>query len=102
MDRNRREMGRVDGIVLEVSAHQPPRMVAIEIGPSVVGHRIHPAVGRIVALIEDLCGIGNSRPTRIAAAEIDDVREAIHVGLTVTERGAYNLENALRALWRHR
>jgi hypothetical protein len=101
-DRNRREMGRVDGIVLEVSPHEPPRVIAIEIGPSVLGHRIHPALGRIIATVEDVSGVGSGRPTRINVAEISRVGETIRVGLTVSERGAYNVENAVRAFWRHR
>lgn len=98
IDRNRREMGRVDGIVLDVEEGRAPRVAAIEIGPSVLACRIAPPLGRIVAAIEDWCGVAAGRPTRIAVAEILDVAEKITVAPTATERGALNVERAMRRM----
>jgi sporulation protein YlmC with PRC-barrel domain len=46
VDRNGRPMGRVDGIVLDLRADAPPRVVSIAIGPAVLGERLHRAIGR--------------------------------------------------------
>jgi sporulation protein YlmC with PRC-barrel domain len=51
VDRNGREMGRVDGIVLEQEAGQPPRLAAILIGPAALGSRLHPALGRLATAV---------------------------------------------------
>ena len=45
VDRNGREMGRVDGILLDTRG-RPLRLSAIVIGPAALGDRLHPAVGR--------------------------------------------------------
>ena len=42
VDRNGREMGRVDSIVLDIRAGAPPRVAALEIGPRVLASRISP------------------------------------------------------------
>jgi hypothetical protein len=47
VDRNGREMGRADGILIEVRGDKPPLVRAIEIGPAVLASRLHPALGRI-------------------------------------------------------
>ena len=47
VDRNGREMGRVDGILLDVEPDQPLRLAAIVIGPAALGDRLHPRLGSI-------------------------------------------------------
>jgi hypothetical protein len=46
LDRHREKMGRVDGIVLELSDGSPPRVTAIEVGGAVLARRLHPTLGR--------------------------------------------------------
>jgi hypothetical protein len=45
-DRNGRNIGRVDGLVLDLRDGGPPRLVALESGPVTLMRRIHPAIGR--------------------------------------------------------
>ena len=39
-DRNGREMGRVDSVILDVRDGAPPRVAAIEIGPAALAYRV--------------------------------------------------------------
>ncbi|HKN83058.1 MAG TPA: hypothetical protein VJW17_06470 [Pyrinomonadaceae bacterium] len=48
-DRNKRRMGRVDGIMLEVEPNRPPRVAYIEVGVKTLMDRISKRLGRAVA-----------------------------------------------------
>ena len=73
VDRNGREMGRVDGILLDGQPDQPIRLAAIVIGPAALGDRLHPALGRFVRRVEKWFGVDQNRPTQIDFADIDDI-----------------------------
>ena len=96
VDRNGREMGRVDGVLLEQEAGQPPRLSAILIGPAALGYRLHPGVGRLVANLERRLGVDQGRPVRIDLADVDDIDRKIHVQLTIGETAAGAIERWLR------
>ena len=46
VDKNGRNIGRADGIVIEIRQRHPPRVVAIESGPTTLARRIHPRLAR--------------------------------------------------------
>jgi hypothetical protein len=96
VDRNGHEMGRVDGIVLEQRAGQPPRLGAILIGPAALGYRIHPRLGRVVKAIEERFGVSRGRPVQIPfdKVEIDDRK--LKALLTIEETAADVVEQWLR------
>jgi sporulation protein YlmC with PRC-barrel domain len=96
VDRNGREMGRVDGIVLDVRENAPPRLAEVLIGASVLGYRVNPALGRWVHALEYGLGIGEERPIRIGFSHVDAITEKVKVDLAVGETGANTLENRLR------
>jgi hypothetical protein len=95
-DRNGRDMGRADSIVLELRESAPPRVVGIEIGPAVLAHRVHPSLGRWIAGLEYALGISEGRPLRIAFSEIIDITDHIKVDRAVGETPAAAVEQALR------
>jgi sporulation protein YlmC with PRC-barrel domain len=97
LDRNGREMGRVDGIVLELRDGTAPRVAALEIGPSVLGTRLHPVIGRFVAGIEQAFGVAVGRPVRIAFSDVTEIATDIKVDLSIGETAAGNVEQRLRA-----
>ena len=99
VDRNGREMGRVDGVILEVREGKPPLVRAIEIGPEVLASRLHPAIGRLVATIEDILGIADRRPIRIPITQVA-VREHVVADIAAGETGAANVENRVRHFFR--
>jgi len=96
VDRNGREMGRVDGIVLDVREDAPPRLADVLIGASVLGARVNPVLGRWVHGLEHGLGIGDQRPIRIAFSHVDTVGEKVTVDLTVGETDVETLEGRIR------
>jgi hypothetical protein len=100
VDRNGREMGRVDRVVLERSAGSPPRVVAIEIGPSALGARLGRSVGRWVTGLLHALGVAGGQPLRVSVAQILDISDAVKVDLAFGETPAAALEIKLRALVR--
>ena len=46
VDKNGRNIGRVDGILLALRRGKPPRFVAMEVGAATLVHRIHPRLAR--------------------------------------------------------
>jgi hypothetical protein len=69
LDRNGREIGRVDRVLLDMRA-APPRVTAFEVGPAVLASRLSPLFGRWVAGLERALGIDGGRPLRISVAEV--------------------------------
>jgi hypothetical protein len=96
VDRHGREMGRVDALILHVADGQPPRVSAIELGPAVLGHRVHPVLGRWVAGLEHAVGIDEGRPLRIAYRDVLDVTDHVKVDRAFGETSAATLERWLR------
>jgi sporulation protein YlmC with PRC-barrel domain len=97
VDRNGRDMGRVDGILLDQRNGQPPRLAAILIGPAALGYRLHPRVGRFVSAVEARLGLADGRPARIEAAEIADVGRRVKLRLTIGDTAVDAIEQRLRA-----
>ena len=96
VDRNGREMGRVDAVVLDIPDDAPPRVVAFEIGPEVLAHRLHPALGRWVAALQHGFGVIKEGPLRIAVGQVLDRHDHIKVDLAVGSTVAGLIEHRLR------
>ena len=97
IDRNGREMGRVDGILIEQKPNEPAQLTAILIGPAALGDRLHPAVGRAVRRIEKSFGLDEDRPARVAFADIDEIETKIRLRLTISETAVAAVEQYLRS-----
>lgn len=101
VDRNGREMGRADSVVLQLHDGSAPTVAAIEIGPAVLAHRLRPGLGPIVRAVEEACGVADGRPVRIPVADILDVDTELTVDRAIGDTGAANVERAVRRLvWR--
>src|SRR3954451_8124258 len=96
VDRNGREMGRVDSIVLEARDGAPPRIAAIEVGAAVLAQRIHPALGRWMAALEHGLGVDEGRPVRIPYSAILDIHDHVRVDLAFGQTAAATVEQRLR------
>jgi hypothetical protein len=95
VDRNGREMGRIDAILLEYG-DGPPRITTLLIGPAALGSRLHPAVGRLVSALERRLGIDHDRPARISVGDVDDIDRKIRLRLTIGETAVDAFEQLLR------
>lgn len=96
IDRNGEPMGRVDGIVLELGAGLPPRVLSIAVGPTVLGERLHPTIGRWVKAIEEGLGISQGRPVEISMREVSLVGNDVRVGVAISDTAALIVEQRLR------
>ena len=101
VDRNGRNMGRVDGIVLEIREGAGPRVAAIEIGPDVLASRVHAFLGRLVWGLERAFRVDEGRPLRIPFAHILDVDDGVKVDCAFGETPAATVEQRLRRVVSH-
>jgi hypothetical protein len=98
IDRDGREMGRVDGILAEQRPGEPPRLSAALIGLSVLGYRLHPAAGRLAGVIERMLGIDDRRPVRVDVRHLRPVGNEIEVRVTAPAKAAEIVEQRL-SVW---
>src|SRR5215218_8088808 len=96
VDRNGRDMGRVDSIILRFDAAEPPSVLALEVGPSVLAARVTPLFGRWVAALEHGFGISDGRPFRISFKDILHVHNHIKIDVAFSETPAATIEQRLR------
>jgi sporulation protein YlmC with PRC-barrel domain len=95
VDRNGREMGRVDSIILRVDA-EPPSVLALELGPAVLAARVRPLFGRWVAALEHGFGVNEGRPLRIPFKDVLHVHRQIMIDAAFGETPAATIEQRLR------
>lgn len=96
VDRDGREMGRVDGVVIDLEKSQPPRLASILIGPAALAHRLHPPLERWVQAAEKRLGADRGRPVRIDFRDIDEIDRPIRLRLSIRETAAAAIEEWLR------
>ena|SRR5437762_1840251 len=96
VDRNGREMGRVDRVVLHVRDGAPPRVTALEVGPAVLACRIGALAGRWAAALEHAFGVDEGRPLRIPFREVLEANDHLKVDLAVGETAGATIERRLR------
>lgn len=95
VDRNGREMGRVDRVVLEMTRGDL-HVSAIEIGPSALGARLHSFAGRLGRALEVVFGVEEGRPVRVPVEKIDHIGDSVKLDLTAGETQALAVEQRLR------
>ena len=89
LDRRKRKMGRVDGVVLELVPGKPPRVAHLEVGGVTLAHRVHHRLGRWFA------GRGR-KPYRIPWGRVRDVGINVLVEVDAEQTPAYTWERWLR------
>ena len=97
VDRNGREMGRVDGVVLEQRRSEPPRLAGILIGASALGDRVHPAIGCVAAALELAFGVNSERPIRIDVSDLSEIDRQVTIDRSIGETAADAVEKGMRA-----
>jgi sporulation protein YlmC with PRC-barrel domain len=73
LDRKKRKIGKVDGIVVVLRKDKPPRVAYIEVGMSTLAHRIHPRLGRWAERLGKKWGIRHGKPYRIPWSKVKDI-----------------------------
>ena len=98
VDRNGRDLGRVDRVVLDAPAKGVARVIAIEIGPSALGARLHPVLGRIAHAVEYVFGVADGRPVRVPVTQILSIGDSVKIDVAAGETAILAVEQRLRTL----
>jgi hypothetical protein len=85
VDRSDLNMGKVDGIVLELRDDAPPRVTAILTGGHLFARRIHPVVERWARRLTKGWGPKNREPLRIPWAQIKKIGVDVKVDLAADQ-----------------
>ncbi|MDF5710340.1 MAG: hypothetical protein PUP90_22390 [Nostoc sp. S4] len=96
VDRNQREMGKVDGIIIQLRDGEPPRLAYIEIGMTTLARRIHPRLANWVGIIAQKWGAKQSQPLIIPWSKVLDVGIDVDVDLEAEATPALAYEKWLR------
>lgn len=88
VDRKKRPMGKVDGLIMEVRAGKPPRLVFLELGATTLAHRLHPRLGKWAGRIEKKWGVRKDGPLRIDFAKVTGIGIDVKVDLEADETSA--------------
>jgi sporulation protein YlmC with PRC-barrel domain len=101
VDRNNRDVGRVDRVVLAQPRNGMAQVIAVEIGPTPLATRVHPVLGRIARALEHVFQLEEGRPVRVPVEQIDAVDETVKLSMAAGETAALAVERRLRRIVRH-
>jgi hypothetical protein len=97
VDRDEGELGRVDGIVVELHDGQPPRLVRFELGFVPLARRIGPRLERVAEWIHGRLHVRRSARYGVSWDQVLDVNiHTVKVDVTADETPAYDWERWLR------
>lgn len=97
VDREQTEMGRVDGLVLELRDGQPPRVDHFELGFAVLAARLHPRLETWLQAIRNRWSVRRSARYSIPWQQVAEVtRHDISVDVKAEETPAFDWERWLR------
>jgi hypothetical protein len=91
-DEDDEELGRVDGLVMQLGERSQPRITHIEIGGSTLGARIHPVVARISRWLASKWGPKRGGPVRIPWSKVAHLGKNIKVDVEARDTGAIDWE----------
>ena len=92
VDREDCEMGRVDGLVMELGEHSQPRITHIEIGGKTLWTRLHPGIAKLAATLARRWGPKRAAPVRIPWLHVVTVGKEIKLDVEARETGAIDWE----------
>lgn len=99
VDRNGRNIGRVDGILLQLRDNKPPRVAAIEVGAATLVRRLHPRLARWFRALSSKLSPVPMTPIRIPPYTFRDI--GVDIELAVDADADARLLRLERWLSRH-
>ena len=87
VDRHRRKMGRIDGIILELRDGAPPRVAWLETGATTLAARLHPRLSRWLARALARAGEAYARPLRVPLDAVRDLGVDVGVDVSAAQTG---------------
>ena len=88
VDRENRDMGRVDGLVMHVGSSSQPRITNILVGGTTPWMRLSPVLARASARLARLWGPKSAEPVRIPWSRVRAVDKDIKLDVLALETGA--------------
>jgi hypothetical protein len=92
LDRENCEMGRVDGLVMQLTDHSQPRVTHIQIGGATLWMRLHPAFARLSNRLARMWGPKRPEPVRIPWSRVVTAGRDIKLDVRAKETGAIDWE----------
>ena len=97
LDEDENELGRVDGVVLELRDGEPPRVDHFELGFVVLAGRLHPRLEKLAMAIHKRWSVRRSARYGIPWSAVAEVtKHHIKVRLCAEETPAFDWERWLR------
>lgn len=96
VDRNQRNMGKVDGIVMECKQGEPPRIAYIEVGLPTLARRLHPRLENWMTALEEKWGAKHNKSYRIPWSKVRDVGIDVKVDVEAENTPVLGYEQWLR------
>src|SRR5688500_20179025 len=81
LDRKKRPMGKVDGLIIAIRKQKPPRVAWIEVGPAALWRRVHPRLAHWVESLERRLNIRQEPRERIPWEQVRRVGIEQHVDI---------------------
>ena len=97
VDRENRPLGRVDGLMLELPADGPPRIVWLEVGAATLARRLGEKLANRVAKTERRWKVSAGNPLRISPEKVVHFGNDVQVDVEAPNTNAYAWERWLRA-----
>jgi sporulation protein YlmC with PRC-barrel domain len=88
LDREDEEMGRVDGLVMQLGEKTQPRITHIEIGGTTLGARLHPMFERLARRMAKVWGPKRSEPVRIPWSRVKTAGREIKLDVEARDNDA--------------
>jgi hypothetical protein len=85
VDRDKRPLGKADGLVIVLRKDKPPRLAYIEVGMSTVAHRLSTRLGRFAERLGRKWGVRHGKPFRLAWTKVRDVGIDVDVDVVADE-----------------
>lgn len=92
VDREDCDMGRVDGIVMQLGEHSQPRITHIMIGGTTPWMRLHPALAKLAEKLARAWGPRRAEPVRIPWSRVVTTGKDIRLDVEARETGAIDWE----------
>jgi len=96
IDAANQNAGKVDGIVLELSAGEAPRVRYVEVGPVTLARRLNRRFGNWVARLDKRLREGRGAPIRIPISRVTLDEPSLHVDIVAEKTPIMALELWLR------
>ena len=97
VDREKKRMGKVDGLVLRFGRDGRPRVAFLEVGPAGLARRVSPRLARWIARVTRRLGVSDAEPDRFSPAKIVHFGNEIQLDVDAARTKVYAWERWLRA-----